>query len=264
MGARRRVTNTSEAPSSPSVSPDGQWVAFYQGLSNGQEDLWVVRRDGTGLRQLTNDTARDRRPIWSADGKRLMFYSDRSGRYQVWTIAADGGGLTQVTDFPGLVIEPVWSPDATRAIATVSFASKVLMFDPRIPASQQTVEELPPFSGGGVRATAWSADGKQIAGSVNRSVGGIVICTVASRTYEQITPSGSGASWLPDGRRLLYNNTGRLEIVETTTKVSTTVFSSPGETISAPGLSPDGREIYLVITKRQAEIVLAKLTGGTE
>lgn len=44
--------------------------------------------------------------------------------------------------------------------------------------------------------------------------------------------------------------------------VSTPVFSSPGETMSVPGLSPDGREIFLVITKRQAEIVLAKLTGG--
>ena len=192
-----------------------------------------------------------------------MFYSDRSGRYQVWTIAADGGGLTQVTDFPGLVIEPVRSRDETRAVANVVMASKVLMFDPRIPASQQTMEELPPFSGGGVRATAWSADGKQITGFVNRTVGGIVIYTVASRTYEQITPSGGAAVWLPDGRRMLYIDGGqRLVLLDLTTKVSTPVFSSPGETISAPGLSPDGREIYLVITNRQADIVLAKLTGG--
>ena len=141
-------------------------------------------------------------------------------------------------------------------------ASKVLMFDPRIPASQQTMEELPPFSGGGIRATAWSPDGKQIAGFVNRSSGGIVIYTVASRTYEQITPSGLGATWLPDGRRMLYTVAGRLAVVDTTTKVITPVFSSLGETLASPGLSADGREIYLVITKRQAEIVLAKLTGG--
>lgn len=31
--------------------------------------------DETGLRQLTNDAAHDRRPLWSADGARLMFYS---------------------------------------------------------------------------------------------------------------------------------------------------------------------------------------------
>ena len=262
VGARRKVTNTSETPSFPSVSPDGQWVAFHQQLTNGREDLWVVRRDGTGLRQLTNDAAHDRRPSWSNDGNRLMFYSDRSGRYQVWTIAADGGGLTQVTDFPGTVTEPVRSRDETRAVANVSRASKVLMFDPRIPASQQNIEELPPFSSGGFRATAWSPDGKQIAGGVNRSSGGTVIYTVASRTYEQITPSGIGATWLPDGRRMLYVDAGRLAVVDTTTKVITPVFSSLGETLSTPGLSADAREIYVVITKRQAEIVLAKLTGG--
>ena len=89
-----------------------------------------------------------------------------------------------------------------------------------------------------------------------------MIYTVASRTYEQITPSGSGATWLPDGRRMLYTDAGRLAVVDTTTKAITPVFSSLGERFSTPGLSPDAREIYLVITKRQAEIVLAKLTGG--
>lgn len=264
MGARRKVTNTSETPSQPSVSPDGQWVAFHQVLSNGQEDLWVVRRDGTALRQLTNDAAHDRRPVWSADGKRLMFHSDRSGRYQVWMIAADGGGLTQVTDLPGLVIDPVWSPDGTRAAASIILASKVLLFDPRLPATAQKVEDLPPFPAGGIRVTAWSADGKQVAGYVNQGGGGIVTYTVASGRYEQVTPSGFNAVWLPDGRRMLYNNQGGLAIVDPTTKAITPVFSSPGEAIGAHGLSPDAREIFLVITKRQSEIVLARLSGGAK
>ena len=107
VGARRRVTNSSETAARPSVSPDGRWLAFYQVLQNGREDLWVVNRDGTGLRQLTNDAAHDRQPLWSADGARLMFYSDRGGRYQVWTIAADGSALMQVTDHPGMLIQPV-------------------------------------------------------------------------------------------------------------------------------------------------------------
>ena len=261
VGTRRRVTNTSETPSMPSVSRDGQWLAFQQSLSNGQEDLWVVKTDGTGLRQLTNDAARDRRPFWSSDGKRLLFYSDRSGRYQVWTIAADGGGLTQITDSPGLVIEPTWSADGTRAVANVIMASKALLFDPRLPAAKQEVQELPPLAGGGFRGTAWSPDGTKIAGFVSRPDGGVVIYSVASRTFERITTTGVGPVWLPDGRRLLYNNAARLELVDITTKTSTPVFSSPRETLSSPGLSWDAREIYLVITQHQAEIVLAKLTG---
>ena len=44
----------------PNVSPDGEWVAFR---SRGQkEDLFLVRSDGSGLRQLTDDPHRDRGP----------------------------------------------------------------------------------------------------------------------------------------------------------------------------------------------------------
>ena len=87
VGARRQVTTGSETSTSqPSVLRDGQWLAFAKTL-NGQEDLWVVKTDGTGLRQVTNDAARDRRPLWSVDGKRLLFHSDRVTRYQAWMMA---------------------------------------------------------------------------------------------------------------------------------------------------------------------------------
>ncbi len=273
VAARRRVTNSSENSSSPSVSPEGQWIAFYKQLENGQEDLWVVKKDGTGLHQLTNDAAHDRRPLWSADGTRLMFYSDRSGRYQVWTIAADGSGLMQVTDYLGMLTQPVWSPDGTRALASSSFPdSKARMFDPRVPPAQQKMEELPPFSEA-FTAISWSPDGSRVAGYVNsRSEGGIVVYDLASRTYEKVTRSGSGPVWLPDGRRLLFTGgsgefggqTGReLFVLDTATKTSTRVFSSsPGEVMSGPGLSPDAREIFVNIYKLQSDIVLAKLPGS--
>ena len=271
VGARRRVTNSSETAATPSVSPDGRWIAFYSVQQNGQEDLWVVNRDGTGLRQLTNDAARDRRPLWSADGTRLMFYSDRSGRYQVWTIAADGGGLMQVTDYPRLVIQPVWSPDGTRAVASVTIGdNKLLMFDPRMPAGQQRVEELPAFPGG-FTAISWSADGTRVAGHGNsRPERGAVIYTVASRTYEELRPSGGSPAWLPDGRRLLYTGgagsvgtSGReLLLLDTATKISTPVHSSPGEILGGAGLSPDARAIYLNIYRLQADIALAKLPAS--
>ena len=147
VGGRRRVTNGSETSTSPpSVSRDGQWLAFAKTL-NGQEDLWVVKTDGTGLRQVTNDAARDRRPVWSADGKRLLFYSDRVTRYQAWMIGADGGGLTQLTELPELLIEPVWSPDGSRAVASLPLERRAVMFDPHVSAKEQRVEDLPAFAG---------------------------------------------------------------------------------------------------------------------
>ena len=68
VGARRRVTNSSENTSGPSASRDGRFLAFFR-TANGQQDLWVVGTDGSGLRQLTNDAAIDRRPRWSPDCK---------------------------------------------------------------------------------------------------------------------------------------------------------------------------------------------------
>ncbi len=263
VGSRRRVTTSSDRTATPSVSPDGQWLIFAKTQNDGQQDLWVVKRDGSGLRQVTNDAARDRNPTWSAEGTRLMFQSDRSGgRFQVWSIAADGGGLMQVTDRPESLIIPVGTSDGTRALVATFPGSKLLMFDPRAPAAKQRVEELPLFAGG-FAPTSWSADATRVAGFVLGRPGfGIVIYDVASRTYQEVVSPGWYPTWLPDDRRLLYTNGGKLVLLDTATKASTIVFSSPGETLGGPGLSPDAREIYLTISRQQSDIVLAKLSAG--
>ena len=89
-----------------------------------------------------------------------------------------------------------------------------------------------------------------------------MIYTIASRTYEEITPSGSVPRWLPNGRRLLYTAAGGLSVVDVATKISRQVHSSSRETLGAADVSQDAREIYVVIAKPQSDIVLAKLTGA--
>ena len=91
------------------LSPDGQWVAFME--TGAQEDLFVARTDGTEYRKLTDDVFRDRAPVWSPDGGRLAFYSDRTGSYQLWTIRPDGSGATHVSTAERKMNFPTWSPD---------------------------------------------------------------------------------------------------------------------------------------------------------
>src|SRR5439155_18562910 len=93
----------------PDLSADGEWVVY--GTFGSQEDIYLVRADGSGLRQLTNDAYKDRRPRWSPDGKRILFDSNRSGRYELWQIGFDGSSLTQVTHTTGPpTMQGIWSP----------------------------------------------------------------------------------------------------------------------------------------------------------
>ena len=91
--------------SSPAPSPDGSQVAFVlktidvEGNSS-QTDLWLVRRDGSGLRRLTTNPAADFNPVWSPDGQWIYFLSTRGGTSQVWRISLQGGEAEVVTDEP--------------------------------------------------------------------------------------------------------------------------------------------------------------------
>ena len=83
-------------------SPDGSEVAFESDV-DGDMDIYVIRRDGTGLRQLTgvepDDDAHDEGPTWAPDGLQLAFTSgpdNLNGDIHVMD-AADGGHVRRIT-----------------------------------------------------------------------------------------------------------------------------------------------------------------------
>ena len=59
--------------SQPKFSPDGQWIAFVSDRE-GSENIWIIRPDGTGLKQVSKDPNNDfTSPSWSPDGKYILF-----------------------------------------------------------------------------------------------------------------------------------------------------------------------------------------------
>ncbi len=65
-GTRAWITQGARPTKNPDVSPDGEWIVFSS-ITDNQEDLFIVSRSGTRLRQLTNDVYKDRGPRWSPD-----------------------------------------------------------------------------------------------------------------------------------------------------------------------------------------------------
>jgi TolB protein len=74
-----------------------------------------MRSDGTDVRRLTRDDAREFCPRWSPDGAWIAFLSPRGGAPQIWRVRPDGTGLSAVTAGPLDVDGRIaWSPDSAR------------------------------------------------------------------------------------------------------------------------------------------------------
>src|SRR5205823_2239336 len=63
---------------SGTTAPVAPWLAFVS-RRTGNMDVFILRSDGTGLRQITTDPAADLAPAWMPDGQHLVFVSTRSG-----------------------------------------------------------------------------------------------------------------------------------------------------------------------------------------
>jgi serine/threonine protein kinase/Tol biopolymer transport system component len=248
------VTEGSQTVVTFDTSPDGKWIVFSTAAP--REDLFVIRPDGTGLRQLTTGGSKNRIPHWSPDGTLIAFYSDRGGDYQGWTIRPDGSDLKLISDAKPLY-NPVWSADGRRLACLVGAHQDLAMIDFTRPLAQRRPMVLPlrahpltPFS--------WSSDGQELVGL---SEGNVFVYSIPGGGYERITrDKAQCASWLHDGRNVLYLSEGKVMVVDTRSRSSRQLFTPPANSeLNWVCASPDDRMIYIARAVQEGDVWLGTL-----
>jgi Tol biopolymer transport system component len=162
---KKRIFAATDAVSafSPCWSPDGQWVAFgyggfFQDRKTKMAKIMIVKRDGTGLQDLTNGVPNAGFPSWSPDGKSIV--------YRVWSKEEGGLRIMNMEDSSVKVLTtaydnvPYWSPDGTKILFTRKHDGN--NFDIfTIKPDGTDLKQLTTFPANDAHAV-WTADGKEI------------------------------------------------------------------------------------------------------
>jgi len=99
----------------PRLSPEGTRVAVS--ALDQELDLWLWDLARATLTRLTFDPGLDYNPVWTPDGRRLLFSSDRAGAQNLYVQAADGtGSATQLTESANQQVPSAITADGTRVV----------------------------------------------------------------------------------------------------------------------------------------------------
>ena len=97
------------------VAPDGTRIIFDM-----LGDLYQLPIEGGVAQSVTSGMAMDTQPVFSPDGAKILFLSDRSGAENLWQMDADGTHLTQISyyDDDPIFVSPEWAPDGKSILVS--------------------------------------------------------------------------------------------------------------------------------------------------
>ncbi len=121
--ARRLLTSERfDQVLNPRFSPDGRAVAIERWQRGGYRDVELVDVRTGRVTPITHDRAQDSSPVWSPDGSRLYFSSDRTGIANIYAHDVRSGRLFQITNVVAGAYQPAVSPDG-RLLVYVGYTS---------------------------------------------------------------------------------------------------------------------------------------------
>ena len=98
------------------LSPDGSRLAISAPSGDG-EQIWVKQLPSGPLTRLSFKGATNTRPVWTPDGRRIAFISNRNGARNAWIQRFDGSAEAEsLLTNPAQVDEVAWAPDGRTAV----------------------------------------------------------------------------------------------------------------------------------------------------
>jgi len=201
----------------PALSPDGSRLAFARRESaDSTMDIWILEFAGGALRRFTSDPANDRGPVWSPDGRSIVFWSLRQSGPGLYRKDSSGVGEEELIVPNKNEVWPYqWSPDGRyllyMEIIRGTLASDAWMFSfadrKSIPLLNSPIPEVD---------AAVSPDGRWMIYQTSESGRYEIYLTTfpPSSTKLSVVPeSGADALWSSDGKKLFYVNATTLELL---------------------------------------------------
>ena len=273
-------------PIGVSFSPDGRYIAYDLPAGDSAErDIFLLATDGSRETPLIEHPANDQFPMWTPDGKRILFVSDRTGNLGAWLIQVADGKPQGSPELVKSGIGPIWPLGFTRDGSFYYRLSTGTMFDVYTAAldpatgtllsSPQKVSQ--PFVGSNSQPD-WSPDGQYLAyfrqqgplpiqaSVMIRSVETGEVRELPRQLYIQYY---RGLRWSPDGRSILVKGSNNrrwgLYELDAQTGAVTPIVQTTGAGGSRPEYSPDGRGIFYWRGSRGTTRIVARdLESGEE
>jgi Tol biopolymer transport system component len=287
-GAVRPVKGLgASAPEHASISPDGEWIVFdaHQQPDTATRDILIIRSDGTDERRLVEHPANDADPVWTADGRRVLFVSDRSSTtMDLWSVAVAGGVAQGEAELLYRNIGGLWLRGLTdtgsyfywTTVGTVDVYQADI-----VNGVVQNAKSLPVSYAGSNISSLWSPDGRRLAYASRRGLIGfdrgstaLAVRDVATGQQHDVVPALNSFllwAWSPDGRHVLAQGTDTIGATGNylidpengqTTRVMRNGPISQDRTFTGGTFMPDGRLLYL--HKGKQLFVARDLQTGSE
>lgn len=200
-----RLTSGEWDDESPSVSPDGNLIAFSSNRT-GSWDIFLLDLNSNSIKQLTNSTAFEGRISWSPDGTYIVFdcFQNEFFDLVIQSVFDPSEKPIQLTDGTSNSFQPDWSPDGSELafVTDRSGFNEIWLANLQDPVDR--FKKVTGNPGTDYSSPVWSPDGKHLAYSSSLSSDRIFLVNPEVPEDEPVL-IGSGANpvWMPDGNGIL-------------------------------------------------------------